>query len=156
MVGKIRMEAIRKHNTAPESSMITVGFGKVDYCDVYRITKSTNESPEQIAVLLFDVPKWVECLMSLRNWIVRPFGLKTKTENNSTAIFPVIDRNDNEMLMGMNDKHLNFRLSILIDREKSFIYVTTVVHCNNIWGKMYFLLIKPFHKIIVHAMIKRQ
>jgi hypothetical protein len=145
---------MKKYNTAPENSIITAGFGKIDYCDSYRITQSTNDSPEQMAMQLFNLPKWVIGLMILRNWIVRPFGLKTRTETESATLFPVIDRNDHEIVMGMNDRHLNFRVSILTDKENSFIYVTTVVHYNNIWGKVYFLLIKPFHKIIINVLIK--
>jgi hypothetical protein len=149
-------KSIEKYNVAPANSMITTDFGRVDYCDSYRIKKPTNDSPEQIVVQLFKLSKWVIGLMILRNWLVRPFGLKTETEPESATFFPVIDRNDNEMVMGINDKHLNFRVSMLIDREKSFIYTTTVVHYNNSWGKVYFILIKPFHRIIMKSAIKRQ
>jgi hypothetical protein len=150
------MNVVQKYSTAPENSIITAGFGKIDYCDSYRITQSTSDSPEQIAEQLFKLPKWVIGLMILRNGLVRPFGLKTEKEPESATLFPVIDRNDNEMVAGMNDRHLNFRVSILLDSEHSFIFVTTVVHYNNRWGKVYFLFIKPFHKIIVKSLIKRQ
>jgi hypothetical protein len=50
---------------------------------------------------------------------------------------------------------LTFRVSVLTDREKSYVYVTTVVHYNNRGGKVYFLPVKPFHKIILYAMMKR-
>jgi hypothetical protein len=149
-MGKI----IRKLNVPPENSMISQGFGRVDYCDSYRITKATNDNSERIAMQLFKLPKWVVALLNVRNRIVKLFGLKTGTESEAT-IFPVIAQNENEILMGVNDKHLNFRVSVLIDREKSYIYTTTLVHYNHNWGKIYFLFVKPFHKIIVRAMVKR-
>jgi hypothetical protein len=53
------------------------------------------------------------------------------------------------------DTHLNFRVSVLIDRGKSYIYTTTLVHYNNRWGKLYFFFVKPFHRIIVRSIMKR-
>ncbi|MDR1652533.1 MAG: DUF2867 domain-containing protein [Prevotellaceae bacterium] len=35
------------------------------------------------------------------------------------------------------------------------ISIITVVHFHNALGKVYFFVIRPFHKIIVKAMIKR-
>jgi hypothetical protein len=81
---------------------------------------------------------------------VKPFGLKT-----GSATFPLIAQNEKERIMGLADRHLTFRVSILTDLEKSYVYVTTVVHYNNRWGKVYFLFVKPFHKIILYAMMKR-
>jgi hypothetical protein len=145
---------IEKYNAVPANSMIIADFGRVDYCDSYRITKSTNDTPEQFAAQLFNLPKWVKWLMCVRNCLVRPFGLKTEKEPESDTIFPIIARTDNEILMEGNDKHLNFRVSVLIDSKKLFIYTTTAVHYNNNWGKVYFLIIKPFHKIIVKSAMR--
>jgi hypothetical protein len=122
-------------------------FGTVDYCDSYRITKSTNDNAGQIAARMFKLPGWVKGLMMLRHWMVKPFGLKTGGGAKQGEIFPVIAQNENEIIMGINDSHLNFRVSVLLDREKSYICTTTLVHYNNGWGKAYFLLVKPFHKI---------
>jgi hypothetical protein len=130
-------------------------FGTVDYCDAYRITKSTGDSAEQIATRLFQLPKWVNGLMMLRRWIVKPFGLKAEKKAKPGKIFPVIAQTENEIVMGIDDRHLNFRVSVLLDSEKSYIYSTTLVHYNNGWGKAYFLLIRPFHKIIVRSLMKR-
>jgi hypothetical protein len=139
----------------PRNSMILKDFGTVDYCDSYRIIKSTGDSAEQIAARLFNLPEWVTGLMILRHWIVKPFGLKTEKEAKPDKIFPVIVQNENEIIMGINDRHLNFRVSVLLNSEKSYIYATTLVHYNNGWGKVYFLLIRPFHKIIVRSVMKR-
>jgi hypothetical protein len=141
----------------PENSLISTGFGRTDYCDSYRIVKPTNDTPEQIAVQLFTLPAWVGGLLNIRNWAVRPFGLKTdKNIKRTDTLFPVIAQNENEILMEIMDKHLNFRVSVLIDREKSYICITTIVHYNNCFGKIYFLFVKPFHKVIVRSIIKKQ
>jgi hypothetical protein len=68
--------------------------------------------------------------------------------------FTVLDRNENEIVMGEKDKHLNFNTSVFIDRENAFIYLTTIVHFNNILGKAYFIPVKPFHKLIIKSSLR--
>ena len=150
---------IKKDNIPPENSMISANFETVDYCDSYRIRKTTGENVEEITNKLFEAPKWpkwVQGLMKTRDFLVRPLGLKTAKETQSDKIFPVIARTENEMIMGIDDRHLNFRVSVLIDREKSYIHITTLVQYRNRLGKAYFLLVKPFHKMIVRSLLKRQ
>ena len=57
--------------------------------------------------------------------------------------------------MGEDDKHLNFRTSIMIDKSKSTISLITLVHFNNVWGKLYFLPVKPFHRLIIRSLLKK-
>jgi hypothetical protein len=33
-------------------------------------------------------------------------------------------------------------------------YSSTIVHYNNLLGRVYFFFVKPFHKLIIHAMLK--
>ena len=96
-------------------------------------------------------------LMGIRDSVVGIFGLKTGKEilKGQTTNFPIIEQLENEIVMGENDKHLDFRTSVSVDRENSFIYLTTIVHFNNLFGRLYFLPVKPFHKIIVKSSLKR-
>ncbi|MBN2521777.1 MAG: DUF2867 domain-containing protein [Bacteroidales bacterium] len=162
------MKCIEKSNVVPEDSIILNDFGKIDYCDSYRIEKQTDDNVDAIITQLFKPRKWVDCLMKIRNSAVKLFGLKTgdnrdQKESSYYAIgsraicFTVIDRNDNEIVVEEDDKHLNFRTSVLIDRKKqsSQIFLTTVVQYNNMWGRIYFVPVKPFHKLIIKSFLKR-
>jgi len=162
------MKPIVEFDNVPDSSIILKDFGKVDYCDSFQLQKRTNDSIDKITTNAFKMPGWVNFLMKIRNSIVGIFGLKTDFKNgknllfqnptdSKSALFNVINRNDNEIVMGENDKHLNFRLSVLIIRKESLseIYLTTIVKFNNIWGRLYFLPVKPFHKIIVKSLLKK-
>jgi hypothetical protein len=41
------------------------------------------------------------------------------------------------------------------DDEDIFnFYSATIVHYNNIWGRLYFLPVKPFHKLIIRTMLR--
>lgn len=138
--------------------MISNGFGRIDYCDTYRIVKPTSDNAEEIAAEIFKLPNWVNWLMNIRNSIADILGLKSKKETSEgqTTYFTVIEKSENEIVMGEKDRHLNFRVSVFIDRANSFIYLTTLVHFNNFFGRAYFFPVKPFHKLIAKSILKRQ
>jgi len=58
--------------------------------------------------------------------------------------------------MGEEDRHLVFRTSVLVTGifDASFVHVTTIVRFNNIWGRFYFLPVKPFHRLIVESSVR--
>lgn len=150
------MKKITKVKLIPESSTILNGFPKVDYFDMYSVRKETDRSAEEISKELMKMPNWVIALMKLRNSIVKIFGLKTDKENkDQESFFTVIENNQNEIIMGEVDKHLDFRASIMKDMSENTISLITVVHYNNALGKVYFFFVKPFHKIIMKALLKR-
>ena len=153
------MKTATRFAIIPENSVIASGFNKIDYCDTYRIVKATNDTAEELMakVLKPKKPKkWINCLMGTRDFAVRIFGLKTSKNliKEETMGFPIIEQHKNEIIVGEKDKHLDFRVSVLIDRENSFIYLTTIVCFNNSFGRLYFLLVKPFHKMIVKSVLR--
>jgi len=153
------MKTVTSLTTIPKSSVIANGFGKVDYCDSYRVTNATNDTAKDIAIRIFKQSKWEKWLFGIRDLIVGIFGLKTSKEiikGQTIGFFPIIEQHENEIVFGENDKHLNIRVSVLVDRENSFIYLTTIVHFNNFFGRLYFFSVKPFHKIIVKSGFKRK
>ena len=66
-------------------------------------------------------------------------------------------KDKNHLIAELNDKHLDFRFSILIRQEDGItkVSLTTIVKINNIFGKVYFFLITPFHKLIIPNILKR-
>lgn len=117
-------------------------------------------------------PKWLETLFSLRNKIVGVFGLKTAPhlQDRSAVIrnfngqpgeklgfFKVYQRSENEIILGEDDTHLDFRVSLLLKPQQSdsqILQITTTVIFHNFWGKLYFFPVKPFHRLIVPVMVK--
>ena len=150
------MKKILKLKTIPTNSLVLNGFEKVNYCDIYQIQKKTEENAEKISKEMLQMPKWVSILMKLRNRIVGVFGLKTdKNTEKTDTFFSVIEKNETEIVMGEVDKHLDFRLSVLKNNIENTVSLITAVHFNNKWGNIYFFIIKPFHKIILKATLKR-
>ena len=158
------MNKVFKLKTYPESTQIYSDMDRVDYFDSYMIVKNTPGSVSEITQKLLKSPGWVNALGKLRDILVKPFGLKTendiKTEqagNHEFDFAPVIYRSNEEIVMGMNDKHLYFRLSVLriAKNGSSQVFLTTVVRFNNLGGRIYFAFIRLFHGLIVRTMLRR-
>ncbi len=69
--------------------------------------------------------------------------------------FSVVARNEREIVTGEQDKHLDFRTSLLADLAGPHLYCITAVRFHNRWGRLYFFFVKPFHRAIIRAMLKR-
>jgi len=163
------MKNVIRTNKIPENSMILKDFGETHYCDSYLIRTQTNNSIDKIATDIFKTPKWADMLMGIRNIVVNIVGLKGggyKKDTYSSDYYPVgsravyftvIDRNENEIVMAENDKHLNFRVSVMIHRYEDMVTInlSTIVKYNNFLGRLYFCPVKPFHKLIIISLLKR-
>ena len=102
------------------------------------------------------------------------FGFKTPAARGKNAagyggewesgervgIFEVLARSTDEIVLGDNDRHLDLRVSLLVERggrdgREKTLNVTTAVRLNDRLGRGYFCFIKPFHRMIVPAVVKR-
>jgi Protein of unknown function (DUF2867) len=156
----------------PSTSLAVRSFPHIDFADAFKCQLPANEPQDIDSVtraIFLTMPQWIVQLLELRNAIVRPFGLKTSIEaapssrqdalqpGTAVGVFEVLDRRLNEEIMlGENDKHLDYRVSIQLEREeeKCWVIVSTVVKFNNWLGRAYFVPVKPVHKIIVPAMMR--
>lgn len=162
------MKKVIRLNQIPVDSLILNGFGKTNYWDIYQIQLSNNDySVDKITSAILKTPKWIDNLMKMRNIIARRFGLKSGDKNyhiephysigSKAGYFTVLNRNENEIVMGENDTHLNFRTSVRVENqsENSLVYLSTVVQFNNFFGWLYFLPVKPFHQLLIQSLLKK-
>lgn len=138
-------------------------FPKVDFADTFSTTNQ-KDSIEDITNQIFNTaPKWVQFLFKIRNGIVKFFGLKTGIPDDYNEdfkvggyvkFFKIYDISPNEVILGANDSHLNFRAIVTDKKTPSHnVKVTTLVEYNNKKGKIYMNLIKPFHRMVVKHMV---
>jgi predicted mannosyl-3-phosphoglycerate phosphatase (HAD superfamily) len=146
------MKKVVKLTAIPENSAVLDGFGEVHFHDTYQIAVRTDKPAAEVAKEMTKLPAWATALFRLRNAIVGIFGLKADSSDTS---FPVISEREEEVVSGLEDSHLDFRASILKDQTAGTISLTTVVQFNNVWGRVYFFPVKPFHKIIMRALLRR-
>lgn len=107
-------------------------------------------------------PRWIEALLTLRNLLVAPFGLKTSgaaaaTPRDMIGIFPVISETPQCLVAGFDDSHLDFRVvvDVMASGAGQQVTATTLVKTHNSLGRAYLAIILPFHRLIVPAMLRQ-
>lgn len=121
------------------------------------------DMPGLARILLGSQPRWAQWLMVVRDAIVSLFGIQTSGQMEARrgeriGIFRIYSVSDDEIIVGEDDSHLDFRLSVLRDRaagRHGSVTLASVVHCHNRVGRAYILLIRPFHKLIVQRSLAR-
>ncbi len=157
----------------PVESAVSGLYHTPDLADAYAVRLPDNaiDDPELLARFLFEHQAgWVGKLMSLRDAIVGRFGLKTtrqlRTETSPGScerveFFRIYTRSASEIILGENDNHLDFRVSVLQQTRESdgaqsrYLILSTVVHCHNGLGRFYILAIAPFHRLVVRSSLRR-
>lgn len=154
----------------PKASRITSIYDRVSLSDAYAIDLPMGacRNPEVLARFVFShQPRWILVLMQARDILVAGFGLKTarglksdRTDSSRIGIFKVYETNEVEVIMGEDDKHLNFRVSALCPPQAESnasgprLVIATVVQCHNALGRAYIGLIAPFHRLVVQACLR--
>ncbi len=170
------MKAIK--TALPENSILYHNRQQYDFVDSFEgaLKDDTHQfTAVDVAKAFFSSsPKWIEKLFSFRNKLVAVFGLKTSgkitdraqqlknfkcEKGESLGLFIVFDKTDNEVVLGEDDKHLNFRVSLHLSGagsplQKRTLTISTTVKFNNWFGRLYFMPVRPFHALIVPTMLK--
>ena len=107
-------------------------------------------------------PRWAEALLSLRNFLVAPLGLRTSgaglaAPRDMIGIFPVVSETPDRLIAGFNDRHLDFRVVVDVTPPGDVrqITATTLVLTHNWLGRVYLAIIMPFHRLIVPALLRQ-
>jgi hypothetical protein len=148
----------------PNESRLRHLYEKPDLADAYaiRLPNNATTDPETIARFLFSHRSpWFSLLMQLRDALVAPFGIKTSEQFQGSGgkrigVFKIYETGIHEVVMGEDDIHLDFRLSILLQRKiDPYVILSTVAHCHNLLGRIYIKLITPFHRMVVRSVLSR-
>ena len=154
---------MRVLEVTPEIDPATLLAG-AQFMDAYRLdVDDENLDARRAAMLMMArAPRWVDVLVVLRNIIVAPFGLKTSGEDRRAprdiiGIFPVVSETPERLVAGFNDKHLDFRVVVDVTTlgQKQSVTATTLVLTHNWLGRTYLKIIKPFHRLVVRAMLQQ-
>ncbi len=157
----------------PAQSLLNDVFAKADFAESYTYTFMPEKdfTIEEACYFYFNsAPLWTRFMFVIRNVLVRligyeTLGVPTKADElkkfrpyigNRLGLFKVIDKSKNEIVLGDDDDYLNFKNSILKETENKMMVITlsTIVKFNSRAGKIYFSVIKPFHRQIVKAMMR--
>jgi hypothetical protein len=146
----------------PEASKLLASFKQVTFADAYEVAViNTAITAEEAAQAIFGhSPAWVGALMKARGVFAKAVGLKhsdMRSGEQQHGIFKVQQRHANEIIIGEDDSHLNFRISVLRagNADAQTVTVSTAVVTHNALGRAYMFVVKPFHRIIARSMVQR-
>ncbi len=107
------------------------------------------------AEIVATFPGWARSLLILRNRLMAPFGLvrAQKAAGPHYGPFPVVSETPDEVILGFDDRHLDFRISVLT--AEGHVHCATWVAPHNIAGRAYLAAVMPFHILIVRNAVAR-
>lgn len=133
--------------------LLAQALPRVDASDAWSTELDPRDSRDPRAwqrAVLAGGPSWVAALMGVRDAVVRPLGLRTtRSEERS---FPVLATSGDEVLLGLDDRHLSFRVSVRV--EENAVCVTTLVQRHNLLGDLYWSLVRWFHPVVVRSLLR--
>lgn len=150
--------------TAPAVSIAAVDPGFVaslpgcDFADAFSVVvPGAGLDARPVAARAFDdPPPWAAALMTARNAVMGRLGYKAPDTRRTG--FPILRSSPEEVVMGLDDRHLDFRALVRVSAvtaSSSRITLATAVATHNWRGRLYLAAIMPFHRLIVRDMLRR-
>lgn len=141
-----------------------VWLAGAQFADAFRIAVDGVQLDARMAAqrMMGRSPRWMEILVSLRNALVAPFGLKASGAGETSAggligIFPVVSETPQRLVAGFDDHHLDFRVVVDVAASGSGqqVTATTLVRTHNRLGRIYLAIILPFHRLVVRSLLRQ-
>jgi len=87
----------------------------------------------------------------------RPIPAAAYAVGDRMGIFSIYAQTPDELVMGIDDRHLDVRVSVLKrpDNDPSKYVISTVVVVHNLLGRIYMLPVGRIHPLIVRALMRR-
>ena len=153
---------VREITPAVDTDALLAG---AQFADAFRIEverSRTRAARARRERMMARQPRWAEALVSLRNLLVAPLGLKTSgaglvPPRDMIGIFPVVSETPDRLIAGFNDSHLDFRVVVDVTAPGGVrqVTATTLVKTHNWLGRTYLAIIMPFHRLIVPALLRQ-
>ena len=137
----------------PAESLLHQRVGTTDFLDCYVVR--SDLPPRQAAQIITAFPGWAKGLLQIRRAVTAPFGLSQDgpPADDKLGPFPVGIETEQELIAGFNDRHLDFRVSIISKAGR--VFLATWVHPHNWGGRLYLTAIMPFHILIARNALSR-
>jgi hypothetical protein len=157
----------------PASSLQPRWVAKAYFRDAYRAPLTAP--PAGVVDLFFGIfghhPRWIKRALVWRNRLAKRCGLSVPSEaevmspvrkptykvGDTIGPWPIFSVDDNELIAGRDNGHLDFRLSILREPggPSPSVVVSTLCVVHGWSGKAYLFFIVPFHRWGVRYILTR-
>src|SRR6516165_1461615 len=156
---------------APSDSVLAPLYVGADLLDAFAIrlpAGASNDLEVLTRIALERQAGWIRALTLVRDTVMATVGVKSSRAIGAAAAarglmvigyLPVLSKSAGELVMGGDDRHLDFRVGVqqrpgVPDGRE--LVVATVVHCHNGLGRTYLAVIAPFHRTILRANLERR
>ena len=153
----------------PSDSVLAPLYVGADLLDAFAIhlPAGANDDLEVLVRAGFERPAgWIRALTRVRDAMMATVGVKSSRAIGAAAAargpvigyFPLLSKSAGELVVGEDDRHLDFRVAMLLRGSAAGgreLVVVTVVHCHNRLGRMYLAVISPFHRVIARASLEQ-
>lgn len=114
------------------------------------VTAHACADPAVWTAALFHEPSAaMTAVLAVRDRLVARVGLRPASRDS----FRVLARDGDEVLVGSDDRHLDFRASVRCTRHT--VDVVTYVEVHNLLGLLYLVPVRMVHAAIVRGMLRR-
>lgn len=161
-------DVVRCH--LPVESRLAESLPRVAYVDSFA---APARIPGQDMVAIYaaalgHMPEAFKRLIVLRSQLVKPFGIRgVSREDMAQPIdisrdyavgdrigrWTLFARHDDELITGADDRHLDFRVSVLRTRDRRIV-LSTAVMPHNAFGRAYLTAILRFHRFGVASLLR--
>jgi hypothetical protein len=150
-------QALVRQVETPVEMIEAAGLPRVDFTDTFALRLPPGSSRDvddwHRRLITAGSPPWVTALMAVRNHVAQVLRLDTAGGSGDTSPFTLVSRVGDTLVVGANDKHLDFRGVLRVVGDD--LHCATVVNEHNAIGRAYFIVVKPFHRRIVPALLRR-
>lgn len=136
----------------PQSALLARALPSIDWSDAYAVSFPGRPpgNPQEWSDAIFDSPPlWVRALFGVREVLVRLVGI----EPGGGHVFDTVSWTPDEVLLGVDQGHLSFRASVLL--EPTRVVLSTVVEVHNGRGRAYSALVRRIHPVVVRTALAR-
>lgn len=148
-----RLRAPRAESVpVPDTPLLADALPHIDWADAYTVRRlpGTSEDPQAWADAVFRTPPgWVLLALCVREALVGLVGI----DRGGPSSFDTVRRRSGEVLIGADARHLDFRVSVLVEPQR--VVLSTVVRIHNARGRAYSALVRRVHPVVVRAMLER-
>jgi Protein of unknown function (DUF2867) len=158
----------------PSSSVLDRRLIEASYFhDSYRapLVRTDASITEVFFAIFGHHPNWMKLALILRNRIALFCGLDAPTAaqilnvevkssyrvGEKIGVWPIFALTETELIAGRDNKHLDFRLSVLKQASgaNASVVVSTICTVHNRFGKIYLFFVVPFHRWGVQQLLSR-
>lgn len=157
----------------PTSELGSEFIESADFVNGYRVPLGHGDANviDVFFAIFGHYPMWIKAILMARNRLASWCGLDAASASelrhfqnkkhyrvgDKIGVWPIFTLTPSELIAGRDNKHLDFRLSLLksANSEPDSVTVSTVCKVHNTFGKIYLACVIPFHQWGIQRLISQ-